>query len=208
MFDINLFSEILKTIAVTYDSISEFAEKSEVNRTYLSKYMNKKLSAPPTPKILEKIANASNGIATYKYLMSVCNYIDVDLNNISGKSIKLFSNPYIDKINCSSAEEYIFDILYTYDILDTTNYTEIEKKKIIDSYNYIDNDKEYKQYIKKYKKLKKEYPKAINYYDPLGLAQIGFSMDNYAPPTDAQREQIKGLLEVILKDNKKDKSDK
>lgn len=43
--------------------------------------------------------------------------------------------------------------------------------------------------------------------DPLGLAQIGFSMDKYTPPTDAQREQIKGLLEVILKDNKKDKTD-
>ena len=44
--------------------------------------------------------------------------------------------------------------------------------------------------------------------DPLGLAKIGFSMDKYTPPTDAQKEQIKGLLEVILKDNKKDKSDK
>ena len=44
--------------------------------------------------------------------------------------------------------------------------------------------------------------------DPLGLAKVGFSMDNYTPPTDAQREQIKGLLEVILKDNKKDKEDK
>lgn len=41
--------------------------------------------------------------------------------------------------------------------------------------------------------------------DPLGLAKVGFSMDKYTPPTDSQREQIKGLLEVILKDNKKDK---
>ena len=44
--------------------------------------------------------------------------------------------------------------------------------------------------------------------DPLGLAKVGFSMDEYIPPTDTQREQIKGLLEVILKDNKKDKEDK
>ena len=44
--------------------------------------------------------------------------------------------------------------------------------------------------------------------DQLGLAKIGFNMDNYTPPTDTQREQIKGLLEVILKDNKKDKEDK
>lgn len=44
--------------------------------------------------------------------------------------------------------------------------------------------------------------------DPLGLAKIGFNMDNYTPPTDAQREQIKGLLEVILKDNKKNMENK
>ncbi len=40
--------------------------------------------------------------------------------------------------------------------------------------------------------------------DPLGLSKIGFNMDNYTPPNDTQREQIKGLLEVILKDNKKE----
>lgn len=44
--------------------------------------------------------------------------------------------------------------------------------------------------------------------DPLGLAKIGFSMDNYAPPTEKQKEQIRDLLEVILKDNKKTKDDK
>lgn len=40
--------------------------------------------------------------------------------------------------------------------------------------------------------------------DPLGLAQIGFSMKDYVPPTDAQKEQIKSLIEVIMKDNKKE----
>lgn len=44
--------------------------------------------------------------------------------------------------------------------------------------------------------------------DPLGLAKIGFSMDEYNPPTDTQKEQIRDLLEVILKDNKKTKEDK
>ena len=44
--------------------------------------------------------------------------------------------------------------------------------------------------------------------DPLGLAKSGFSMDNYTPPTEKQKEQIRDLLEVILKDNKKDKEDK
>ena len=54
----------------------------------------------------------------------------------------------------------------------------------------------------------KDYNPEKTQEDPLGLAKIGFSMDEYNPPTDTQREQIKGLLEVILKDNKKDKEDK
>lgn len=39
--------------------------------------------------------------------------------------------------------------------------------------------------------------------DPLGLAKIGFNMKDYNPPTETQKQQIKGLLEVIMKDNKK-----
>ena len=45
--------------------------------------------------------------------------------------------------------------------------------------------------------------------DPLGLAKIGFSMKDYNPPTDKQREQLAELIKVVLKDNKKDiKGDK
>lgn len=40
--------------------------------------------------------------------------------------------------------------------------------------------------------------------DILELTKIGFNMDNYTPPTEKQKEQIRDLLEVILKDNKKD----
>lgn len=40
--------------------------------------------------------------------------------------------------------------------------------------------------------------------DPLGLAKIGFNMKDYNPPTEIQKQQIKGLLEVIMKDNKKE----
>ena len=29
-------------------------------------------------------------------------------------------------------------------------------------------------------------------------------MDDYNPPSDTQRQQIKGLIEVVMKDNKKD----
>lgn len=44
--------------------------------------------------------------------------------------------------------------------------------------------------------------------DPLGLAKIGFNMKDYNPPSETQKQQIKGLLEVIMKDNKKDIGDK
>ena len=40
--------------------------------------------------------------------------------------------------------------------------------------------------------------------DLLDLASMGFNADNYTPPTSTQKEQIKGLLEVVLKDNEKD----
>lgn len=40
--------------------------------------------------------------------------------------------------------------------------------------------------------------------DILELTKIGFNMDNYTPPTEKQKEQIRDLLEIILKDNKKD----
>lgn len=44
--------------------------------------------------------------------------------------------------------------------------------------------------------------------DPLGLAKIGFNINNYTPPTEIQKEQIKAMIEIILKDNKKDIPDK
>lgn len=75
MFDKIKFAQILKNINDTYDSQRDFAKKSEINRTYLSQYMNMKLDEPPKPKILEKIANASHGIVDYDSLMIICGYI-------------------------------------------------------------------------------------------------------------------------------------
>ena len=40
--------------------------------------------------------------------------------------------------------------------------------------------------------------------DPLGLAKIGFSMKDYNPPTDKQKEQLAELIKIVLKDNKKE----
>ena len=82
MFDKLKFSKILSDINDTYDTMTDFAQKSGVNRTYLSQYINQKLDNPPTPKILKKIADASKGLVAYSNLMEVCGY----LTNIKRRS--------------------------------------------------------------------------------------------------------------------------
>ena len=74
MFNKNKFAIILKKINNTYDSQRDFAKKSNINRTYLSQYMNLKLEKPPKPEILNKLSQASNGIISYEDLMQVCGY--------------------------------------------------------------------------------------------------------------------------------------
>lgn len=83
MFDKKKFSKIIKSINDSYTTQYEFADKANVNRTYLSQAINCKLSTPPTPKILKKIADASKGITTYNELMSVCGYLDEDVKVIN-----------------------------------------------------------------------------------------------------------------------------
>lgn len=41
--------------------------------------------------------------------------------------------------------------------------------------------------------------------DILGLEQLGFNLKDYTPPTQKQKQQIKEIIETILKDNKKNK---
>lgn len=74
MFNKQKFSEIFKKIYNSYDNQRDFASSTGVNRAYISQYMNCKLSNPPTPKILKKIADGSKGLTTYNELMEVCGY--------------------------------------------------------------------------------------------------------------------------------------
>ena len=82
MFDRRKFAQILKQIKDTYNSQEEFSEKSKIGRTYLSQYMNMKLDKPPKPEILEKLANASNGVTVYEELMIICGYSEKSLESI------------------------------------------------------------------------------------------------------------------------------
>lgn len=115
MFDKKTFSEILKKIYNTYSNQREFADATDVNRAYLSQYINQKLNNPPTPKILVKIANASHGITTYEELMTVCGHIkenDLDsyvlgMLGLTEHDILEFNNS-LKEIELSDDEEIIF----------------------------------------------------------------------------------------------------
>lgn len=74
MFDKKKF-KILLAKAIDDKTISDFSKESNVNRTYLSKYMNEKLDSPPSPEILKSIANSTNKV-TYKELMIAAGYLE------------------------------------------------------------------------------------------------------------------------------------
>lgn len=97
MFDKNKFAQILKSISETYDNQRDFSKKSEINRTYLSQYMNMKLDKPPKPEILEKLANSSRGMVSYQDLMSICGYINYP--NFSEDTTFIYQQLVAEKIN-------------------------------------------------------------------------------------------------------------
>lgn len=98
MFNKDLFANIIRKIKNTYSSQEDFSKKSKIGRTYLSQYMNMKLDEPPKPKILEKLANASNGVTSYAELMEVCGYIDLN-NNLISNSEKLILTKELQEKN-------------------------------------------------------------------------------------------------------------
>lgn len=110
MFDKSKFAQILKNINDTYNSQRDFSKKSEINRTYLSQYMNMKLDEPPKPKILKKIADNSNEITTYEELMTICGYIDNNnSNSINNELIFLYEKlNNIEKIYENRKKELTF----------------------------------------------------------------------------------------------------
>lgn len=124
MFNIEEFSDVLQKISDSYNSISDFSEASEVNRTYLSKYINKKLDAPPSPKVLMKIANNSNNIITYEQLMEMCGYITTDsLSDISEAKATLDYETMLKKLNLTPKER---TLLRTFEL----DFDKMDKKGI------------------------------------------------------------------------------
>ncbi|MCI9015923.1 MAG: helix-turn-helix transcriptional regulator [Clostridia bacterium] len=67
-------SKILQKIINNYNSLNEFAKQIEISSAYISKLINLKYKNPPSPKILQKIAEGSKGLTTYNELMQICGY--------------------------------------------------------------------------------------------------------------------------------------
>ena len=106
MFNKFQFSQILKNISKNYENQREFAKKADINRTYLSQYINLKIDKPPKPSILLKLAEASKESYSYMELMQICGYINYNENDIKDelenklKEYNLTEKEYNDIINC------------------------------------------------------------------------------------------------------------
>lgn len=83
-FDKENFSKILMKIKDTYGSINQMADKTGVTSAYLSKLIRLMYDNAPSPDILKKIADNSNGVISYYELMILCGYVDYDNINIDG----------------------------------------------------------------------------------------------------------------------------
>lgn len=118
MFDKKRFAQILKNISETYNNQRDFSNKSGINRTYLSQYMNMKLDDAPKPITLEKLAKASKNLTSYDELMVICGYIDgfnrdyvLDLYNEINKLEEEYHSD-IDKLKLSFKESEIAHSLF------------------------------------------------------------------------------------------------
>ena len=152
MFDKNKFAQVLKNICETYSSQRDFSKKSEINRTYLSQYMNMKLDEPPKPSILQKLADSSNGVTTYKELMEICDYSEESIESIVydiyiqlKKLIRqMYKENSEDLYEVESAigyyQDYSSDLLQTIEKKDKTliHLTDFFNKKfLLEDYNYV-----------------------------------------------------------------------
>lgn len=140
MFEKEKFANILKRIKETYDSQEQFAFFSGIGRTSISQYMNCKLSFPPKPKLLEKIANSSKGITSYEELMQICGYIKSPNSAAYEFSIEtdqkiidsiinyaILKNIQLDKIQ---SDKYILNLLQNLENLDKNVALNLVKQEV------------------------------------------------------------------------------
>ena len=172
MFEQEKFSNILKEITNSYGSISELANYTHQSRSYFSKYINLRLDKPPTPKVLEKIANASKGITTYTELLNICGYLPCEINdNVSSLDYKLSESIFKDnlhklsKYNLSDSDlSYITNLL-----VDRKDVNSVIESKLND-------------FASKYPEAKILYDTLIEINDNINSSLINLNKNGYLYP--------------------------
>jgi transcriptional regulator with XRE-family HTH domain len=84
-FDIKAFSNILKTLCDHCGSMNKLANRTGITASYICKLIKLKYKEAPSPKILRRIADNSDGLFTYLELMYICGYFREDEYNILKK---------------------------------------------------------------------------------------------------------------------------
>lgn len=192
MFKQQNFSQILNKIIANYESLRAFSNASGFNRTSISKYVRKELNNPPSPKILQKIADTSKGITTYEELMEVCGYFmpssansEVNIAKRVFKEKKFLLDKYhlLDK-DLKELETILIERNETHDDIESqiSNFTEYltvdinqfdENVYMSDLYkDLIDINDDIDSILNRYKRADYEYP--IPLYENLVINDLGF----------------------------------
>lgn len=110
-FDKEKFSKILTKIKNTYGSINLMADKTGITAAYISKLIRLMYDNAPSPEILKKISDHSNGITNYEELMRICGYFDA--SNIHNLELSGFLNHIEDFYKLGLSDEQI-DYIFFY----------------------------------------------------------------------------------------------
>lgn len=87
MFNKERFSILLQK-SLGERTETEYSNQSGVNRTYISKFLNKRIENPPSPYLLKKLADFSHNNVTYMQFMASCGYVKYDNNITEDKNIR------------------------------------------------------------------------------------------------------------------------
>jgi len=222
MFDKKQFALLLKK-AIGNNSIRNFASQANIDRSHLSKHLNKKFPTPYQPEKLQRIADASEGRVTYEELMMASGYIksknEIILENIKlvmGKmSYDEFSQAVGQKLGSAYSiaypPSYFKDILLETHYIDNNGlsmlakYAEVEQTFFIKE-NTIDDYENAKEVHKKLDYDKEKTTSTINDYLKLikTLISQGVDMDKYKDIFNI--ENIKYLDLALENINKQTKS--
>lgn len=92
-FDREALVNIIKTLCGHYGSINKFGKKVDMSPAYLSRVMKGFYKGAPSPDVLRRIANGSDGLFTYIELMYICGYFTSEEYDILRKGCSSVRNP-------------------------------------------------------------------------------------------------------------------